>query len=61
MGCSFCKLAYFTGFMSVIIFLSVVPAKQLFPYIPFYIARYEKDISSEGETDQFEGKRKHFY
>ena len=26
--------------------------KRLFPYIPFYIARYEKEISSEGEVDQ---------
>ena len=26
--------------------------KKLFPYIPFYIARYEKDISSEGEIDK---------
>ena len=25
--------------------------KRLFPYIPFYIARYEKDISSEGLVD----------
>jgi hypothetical protein len=26
--------------------------KKLFPYIPFYIARYEKDISTGGETDR---------
>ena len=26
--------------------------KRLFPYIPFYIARYEEAISSEGEVDQ---------
>ncbi len=26
--------------------------KRLFPYIPFYIARYEKDIASEGEVDK---------
>ena len=26
--------------------------KRLFPYIPFYIARYEKDIVSEGNIDQ---------
>lgn len=26
--------------------------KRLFPYIPFYIARYEKDLSSEGAADQ---------
>ena len=26
--------------------------KKLFPYIPFYIARYEKDISSGGEIDK---------
>lgn len=26
--------------------------KKLFPYIPFYIARYEKDISSEGMIDK---------
>ena len=26
--------------------------KWLFPYIPFYIARYEKDITSEGNVDR---------
>ncbi len=26
--------------------------KRLFPYIPFYIARYEKDITSEGNVDR---------
>ncbi len=26
--------------------------KKLFPYIPFYIARYEEPIASEGEIDQ---------
>lgn len=26
--------------------------KKLFPYIPFYIARYEKEISSEGKVDK---------
>lgn len=26
--------------------------KKLFPYIPFYIARYEEAIASEGEIDQ---------
>ena len=27
-------------------------AKKLFPYIPFYIARYEKEISEEKDTSQ---------
>ena len=26
--------------------------KQLFPYIPFYIARYEQDVASEGAVNQ---------
>lgn len=26
--------------------------KRLFPYIPFYIARYEQDVSSEGAVNQ---------
>ncbi len=26
--------------------------KRLFPYIPFYIARYEKEISSEGDIEK---------
>ncbi len=26
--------------------------RRLFPYIPFYIARYEKEIVSEGKVDQ---------
>ena len=26
--------------------------KRLFPYIPFYIARYEQTVSSEGEVNQ---------
>lgn len=26
--------------------------KRLFPYIPFYIARYEKEISSEGSIEK---------
>lgn len=26
--------------------------KRLFPYIPFYIARYEKEIASEGNVDR---------
>ena len=34
--------------------------KKLFPYIPFYIARYEKDISSGGETDQAEEDLRYF-
>ena len=25
--------------------------KRLFPYIPFYIARYEKEIASEGDIE----------
>ncbi len=30
----------------------MVIEKRLFPYIPFYIARYEKEISSEGSIDK---------
>ena len=26
--------------------------KRLFPYIPFYIARYEKEIASEGDIEK---------
>ena len=26
--------------------------KRLFPYIPFYIARYEKEIASEGNIEK---------
>ncbi len=26
--------------------------KRLFPYIPFYIARYEKEITSEGSIEK---------
>ncbi len=26
--------------------------KKLFPYIPFYITRYEKEIASEGNIDK---------
>ena len=34
--------------------------KKLFPYIPFYIARYEKDISSEGEIEKVIGDLVYF-
>lgn len=29
-----------------------VVEKRLFPYIPFYIARYEKEIASEGNIEK---------
>lgn len=34
--------------------------KKLFPYIPFYIARYEKDILSEGAVDNAVEDLKYF-
>ncbi len=30
----------------------IVEKKRLFPYIPFYIARYEKEIASEGNIEK---------
>ncbi len=34
--------------------------KRLFPYIPFYIARYEKDLISENGTERAEQDLKYF-
>jgi len=34
--------------------------KRLFPYIPFYIARYEKEIASEGDIEKVIGELAYF-
>ena len=30
----------------------MIVEKRLFPYIPFYIARYEKEIALEGDIEK---------
>ena len=34
--------------------------KRLYPYIPFYIARYEKELSKEGDVSQAEADLQYF-
>lgn len=35
--------------------------KRLFPYIPFYIARYEREIASEGNIENAVSDLEYFY
>lgn len=38
----------------------MIVEKRLFPYIPFYIARYEKEIALEGDIEKVTAELAYF-